>query len=279
VKRLLPWLIPIIAFAAALALTYQALSQRGPLIHVEFTSGEGIAPGDPVSFRGVRIGDVRAVTLSKDLAKVVVEARLRRDAEGIAAEGSQFWIVRPEITATRVSGLDTLLGPRYLECQPGSGKHETRFAGLDHAPGAAAPGATLQIIVEAPDRGSLAVDSPVTYRGIKVGAVRAYTLAADAKNVELTLAIDEPYRNLVRANSKFWSTGGIGVDWGLIRGLSVKADSLEALMAGGIAFATPNKPGDAVQSGQRFALAHEPKSDWLEWAPAIELKAPTAGGQ
>jgi paraquat-inducible protein B len=273
-KRLLPWLIPLIALAAAGVLGWQTLSQRGPLIHVEFERGEGIAPGDPVSYRGVRIGDVRAVTLSQDLSKVVIDARLRKDAAGVAAEGSKFWIVRPEITATGVAGLDTLLGPRYIECEPGSGPMTTRFTGLARSIGKNAPGqSALQIVVEAADRGSLVVDSPVTYRGIKVGAVKSLVLAGDARNVELTLAIDDNYRDLVRNNSKFWNSGGIGVDFGFLHGLSVKAESLETLMAGSIAFATPNKPGDPVQDGQHFQLAATVKSDWLEWSPAIPIKA------
>jgi paraquat-inducible protein B len=280
VKRLLPWLIPLIALAAAGVLGWQAFSQRGPLIHVEFERGEGIAPGDPVSYRGVRIGDVRAVGLSKDLSKVVVDARLRSDATNIAVEGSQFWIVRPEISASRVTGLDALLGPHYLECQPGSGPRTTRFAGLSHPSGKNAPGQNaLEVVVEAADRGSLAVDSPVTYRGIKVGAVKSLTLAGDAHTVEITLAIDEAYRNLVRSNSKFWNSGGIGVDWGLIRGLSVKAESLEALMGGGIAFATPNRPGETVADGQHFPLASAVKPEWLEWTPTIALDGHATAGR
>lgn len=275
----LPWLIPLVALGAVLVLGWQTFSQRGPLIRVEFERGEGISPGDPVSYRGVRIGDVRAVGLSKDLSKVVVEARLREDAAGVAVEGSTFWIVRPEISASRVAGLETLLGPRYLECRPGAGKRQTRFAGLARPPLTDSAQRELEVIVEASDRGSLAVDSPVTYRGVKVGAVRACSLAADARNVELILAIEEPYSRLVRSNSKFWVVGGIGVDWGLMRGLSVKADSLETFMGGGVAFATPNKPGDEVLSGQRFSLAHEPKTDWLEWAPAIDLIEHAQGGQ
>jgi paraquat-inducible protein B len=278
-RSFIPWLIPLVAALGAGTLAWQSLAQRGPLIRVEFDRGEGISPGDPVSFRGVRVGDVRAVRLSKDLSKVVVEARLREDASGIAVEGSTFWIVRPEISASRVAGLETLLGPRYLECRPGAGKRQVRFAGLARPPLTGGVQGELEIIVEATDRGAVAVDSPVTYRGVKVGAVRACSLAADAKSVEVILAIEEPYAKLVRSNSRFWVVGGIGVDWGLIRGLSVRADSLETFMGGGVAFATPNRPGDAVLNGQRFTLAREPKPDWLEWTPGIDLTEHAPGGQ
>jgi paraquat-inducible protein B len=271
---LLPWMIPLAALAAVVVLGWQAWSERGPLIFVEFERGEGISAGDPVSYRGVRVGDVRAVRLSPDLRHVVVESRLRKDAAGLAVEGSQFWIVRPEISAGRVSGLDALLGPRYLECEPGSGKRLRRFTGLERPPGRNAPaGAALEVVLEAADRGSLMADSPVVYRGIKVGAVKSLALAPDARHVEVVVAIDGAYRNLVRANSKFWNASGIGLDWGLIRGLSVRTGSLETIVAGGIGFATPTRMGEPVDSGFHFPLADGPRSEWLEWAPTVELGA------
>jgi paraquat-inducible protein B len=269
-----PWLIPIGAAVTLAVFAWQALAMRGPLVTIEFADGNGIAPGDPVSFRGVRVGDVTAVRLSEHLSKVAVEARLHRDAAGLAAEDSQWWIVRPEISAARVSGLDALLGPRYLEVSPGSGGVKYKFAGLDHSPGggrdaqSAATGA-LELVLEASQRGSLAVDSPVLYRGMRVGSVRSMALGGTAQTVDVVVVIDAEYRALVRANSKFWSAGGIGVDFGLMRGLSVRAGSLESLVVGAVAFATPTKIGDEVESGHRFPLAAESKQEWMEWSPAV----------
>jgi paraquat-inducible protein B len=267
------WLIPFVALTASGLLGYQAWTQRGPLISVEFADGSGIAAGDPVMYRGVRVGDVHAVKMKPDLTKVIVQARLRRDASNIASEGSEFWIVRPEISVGRVAGLDTLLGPRYLQCEPGAGKSTMVFAGLDHPPAGANQSGGLEVIVEANQRGSLEVGSPVVYRGIHVGTVRDLTLASDARKVEVTLLIEAQYRDLVRTNSRFWNMGGIGLDWGILRGLSVKAGSLESMVTGGIAFATPTKFGEAAESGRRFALADVPKEEWNDWSPAIELRS------
>jgi len=279
-SHVLPWIVPLLALAAVAVFGVQAWVQRGPVVTVEFVDGAGIAAGDPVSFRGVRVGEVAAVKLTPDLGHVAVEARLRRDARGLAVAGSQWWIVRPEISAGRVAGLDALLGPRYLECEPGTGPAMLRFAGMAHAPGggpdAQTPaGGALEIVVEAPQRGSLAVDSPVVYRGIKVGSVRSLRLGATAQNVEVVVVIDAEYRGLVRSNSKFWNAGGIGLDWGLIRGFTMKAGSMETLLAGAIAFATPTKAGDPVEHGRRFVLAEGPKDEWLGWSPAIELGSGT----
>lgn len=271
-----PWLVPLGAAFTLAVFAWQALAMRGPLVKIEFSDGAGIAAGDPVSYRGVRVGDVTAVKLGDHLTKVVVEARLRRDAAGLAAEGSQWWIVRPEISAGRVAGLEALLGPRYLEVIPGNGPVKRAFAGLDHSPGggrdaqSAASGA-LEVILEAQQRGSLAVDSPVLYRGMRVGSVRSISLGGTSQSVDVVAVIDAEYRSLVRANSKFWSAGGIGVDFGLMRGLSVRAGSLESLVVGAVAFATPTKLGDEIENSHRFPLAAESKQEWLDWSPAVPL--------
>jgi paraquat-inducible protein B len=266
------WIIPLLALVIAGIFAYQAWTARGPIITVRFEQGVGIAAGDPVSFRGVRVGDITAVNLTPDLKHVAVVARLKRDAAGLARAGSKFWIVRPEISAGRVSGLETILGPRYLEGEPGDGPPATQFTGLDRPwrPGTPGAGDALDLVLELPQRGSLSVDSPILYRGIRVGSVRSLELSGDARTVEAAVAIDPAFRHLIRANSRFWNAGGIGLDWGLIRGLSVKAGSLESVMAGGIAFATPNKPGDPVENGRRFVVVEAPKPEWLEWAPVLE---------
>jgi paraquat-inducible protein B len=266
----LPWLIPLLAITAAAVIGFQAFAGRGPVITIDFDRGDGLAAGDPVTFRGVRVGDIRRVTLSPDLARVRVEARLRSDAAGLAVEGSQFWVVRPEISATRVSGLDALLGPRYLECIPGSGKRQTSFEGLSTPPGRSVPkDGALNVVVEAVDRGSLSVDAPVTYRGVRVGAVKSLALSTNAQLVEVTVAIDPAYRHLVRANSKFWNAGGFGMDVGF-KGISLKTPTIETAITGGIAFATPTKAADPAAEGARFELAEKPEAEWLEWSPVLE---------
>lgn len=264
------WLIPVLALVASGAFAWDAFRNRGPLVTITFEHGSGINAGDPVMLRGVRVGEVARVAMRADLSAVEVAARLHRDAAGLAVEGSRFWIVRPEISAGRIAGLDTLLGPRYLQCEPGSGAPAAQFVGQDRPPIGASGG--LELVVEAPQAGSLGVDSPVVYRGVRVGTVRAISLAGDARRVQIAVVIEEPYRGLVRANSQFWNAGGLGFDWGLIRGLKVQAGSLETLVAGGVAFATPTKAGDAVQSGHRFTLADEAKKEWADWSPAIEVK-------
>ena len=107
-----------------------------------------------------------------------------------------------------------------------------------------------------------------------VGTVESMQLAPNAQRVDVHINIFPRFATLVRDNSRFWNASGFGVDLGLFGGLSVRAESIESLLTGGIGFATPTRPGDPVQHGHIFDLASEPKGDWLAWEPEIPIAPP-----
>ena len=78
-----------------------------------------------VRYRGVPIGEVSAVDLSDGAEYVVVRARLRRSAGPIARDGSVFWIVRPEVGPTSISGLRTVFTGPYIQVLPGTGRFQS----------------------------------------------------------------------------------------------------------------------------------------------------------
>src|SRR5947209_6203679 len=92
------WIVPVVAALVAGYLVYNKMREFGPGITIRFRNGDGLKTGEtPLKFRGVSIGEVKAVELSKDKQYVEVMVRLRRSAASIAQEGSFFWIVRPEV--------------------------------------------------------------------------------------------------------------------------------------------------------------------------------------
>jgi len=269
------WLAPIAALAIAGVLGYQAIEERGKVITIRFDEAHGLSPDDAIIYRGLRVGTVRSVTLDDTLGGVQVEASIRKDAEGVAVEGSRFWVVRPELSLRKFSGIDTLFGPRYIEVKPGSGDPAESFEGLLGAPEIDEPEPkSLKIVVKGSRRGSITVGAPVLYRDIIVGEVRAYRLAPDATGVLIDLAVEPTYAPLVREGSRFWNVSGVAFDWGIFSGLSVQADSIETIVTGGVAFATPERrPGERVSDGHQFLLESGPEEDWLRWTPEIEISA------
>ena len=99
-------------------------------------------------------------------------------------------------------------------------------------------------------------------------------LASNAEHVDIFINIDKRYTPLVTDQSKFWNVSGFKLDAGLFSGVNLNAESIETLLAGGIAFATPEAKADRQQlsSDAPFVLHDEPQAQWQTWHPAIKLE-------
>ncbi len=273
------WVIPLAAILVGGVLGYQAWSARGLKITIRFDHGHGLRAGDPVQHRGVQIGAVSSVRLAtgtSGIEGVETTIELWRGNEGLARDGSRFWIVRPEVSLARVAGLETIVGPRYIEAEPSStGAPTVVFDGLASAPPSTddAPDG-LSIVLETDRVGSLTIGSPVTFREYEVGRVERLTLERSGERVLVSARINARWTHLVRSNSRFWNVSGIGVDVAFT-GLKVRAESLASVVNGGVSFATPNSPGEQARAGERFELASEAESAWLKWSPDLSAGGPT----
>jgi len=267
------WIVPVVAAIVAGYLVYDRIRQAGPVITIRFKDGSGMRPGQtPIKYRGVTVGEVVAVELSEDQKSVEVKARLKHNAESIARGGTVFWIVRPEVGVGSISGLSTVITGPEIQALPGSGESMSEFSGLESAP-AALEMQGLKVILRASHLGAPQRNSPVYYRGIEVGVVQETDLSPDATSAEVHVIIRQRYARLVRTDSVFWNASGASVHAGLFSGLEFKLESLKALAAGGVAFATAgNSNAIPAKAGMVFTLNPEPKKEWLEWAPQIKLR-------
>src|SRR5260363_240468 len=118
----LVWLVPALAALLGLALVVRALLERGPAITIQFKTAEGIE-------------EVKTMTLSEDLSHVRVKVELSRPAQRFAVKDARFWIVRPRVAASGVTGLNTLLSGAYIGVDPGrSAQAQRDFFGLETPP-------------------------------------------------------------------------------------------------------------------------------------------------
>lgn len=269
------WIAPVIALAFIAALLYlQVRAERGPIVTITFDDAIGLESGASLIHRGIRVGVVKSVQLDQDLNSVIVEAEIAPHAEGLASEGTQFWIVHPQVSFDGVSGLDTLLGPRYIAVRPleTPGESRRRFEGLSEPPRLPqAAEAGLPVRLRAKSASSISPGSSVLYRGMRIGRVVNLRLASDATNVEIDAIIEPRFVALVRENTRFWDASGVGVDFGLFRGLSVAAGPLDSVLRGAVGMATPTKAGDKALAGAEFELAASVDDGWLDWKPEIEI--------
>ncbi len=262
------WLVPIVAAAVGGFLFYQAEIDVGPTIEIGFADGTHITKGSKLVYRGVEVGAVQTVELDTSLNHVDVIARLHKAAAGLARQGSQFWIVEPRVSVGQVTGLDTLLSGSYIQVAPGGGAETTTFQGLANPPTLSPGEADTLIYLESDDAASLVVGSPVLYRGVGIGKIAGFALPQDGTRVQIEAAIAPEHAALVRTNSVFWRTSGVHFD---LQPLDPKIDisSVDSLIRGGVAFATPGEPGEVAAANTVFELLDQP--------PAQSMVAPRPG--
>jgi paraquat-inducible protein B len=254
---------------------YDSAHETGVAIQITFKGAEGLEENTTIKHRGITVGTVDSVVLDKSLDKVVVSAHLAPHAGAFAREGTRFWVVEPEVGLAKVSHLGTLITGNYIEVRPAKkkGKFKWKFVGLPTPPMEKSTKTGLNIKLTAEQLGSIKQGDKVYYREIVVGHVTGFELAQTADQVLIHVSIQQRFAPLVRKNTVFWNASGIGVNWSLFKGLHVHTESLESILAGGVAFATPDndKMGKRAKENAVFPLQAEVKDEWLKWKPTIKL--------
>ncbi|MET0542433.1 MAG: MlaD family protein, partial [Variovorax sp.] len=162
----LVWFIPIVAALVGVFLVARILSQRGPEIVITFKSAEGLEAGKTaVKYKEVQIGTVKTIRLARDRSLVRVTVQLTKDSDGFAAPDTRYWVVRPRLDTSGISGLGTLLSGAYIGADAGTLEETTdAFTGLETPPIVTRDASGQQYLLRATDIGSLDVGSPVYFR-------------------------------------------------------------------------------------------------------------------
>ena len=256
----LVWLVPIVALIVAGSLFVRTVILVGPRIDIEFATADGIEPGKTdVRYKEVIVGKVQTVSLRGDRKRVIVTVRLDRSAAGLAVKDTQFWVVRPRVGAGGISGLGTLLSGAYIGTDAGeSTEPRDSFVGLEGPPFVlrGEPGSVF--VLRADDLGSLEVGSPVLYRRIRVGRVVGYTLDPGIDEIAVRVFVEAPYHTLVTPQTRFWNASGVDLQLSA-SGLTLNAQSVASVLAGGIAFEMPRGVPKAAPARpeSRFVLFND----------------------
>lgn len=245
------WIIPIMAILVGLNLAYKTITERGPSISISFKNGDGLEVGKTVvKFKGITIGTVEKLNLSDDNQYVVATIQLNQDAKRFTNQGSRFWVVRPRISTSGVSGISTLLSGPYISAELGqSDVKQDKFVALEVPPVLTAGIPGREFILKAPTLGSHGVGTQVYFRRLTVGEVVAYELDKDGKEVSIKVFIHAPYDRYVTSRTRFWNASGIDVTVGAT-GIQVQTESLVSVLVGGIAFETLQIGEDDAQEAK-----------------------------
>ncbi|MGA2409799.1 MAG: MlaD family protein [Candidatus Binataceae bacterium] len=256
------WIVPATAVIVVLWLAWSRLQSEGPTITIIFPRAEGIQAGAKIRHNAVDIGTVKDLKLTSDLSQVAVTAAMIRQVSDHLGSDTQFWIVRPRLSASGISGLETIVSGAYIEMQPGkAGGSLRQFKGLDQPPLIQKGQAGSTFRLHADQVRSLNPGSPLYYRGLQAGQVSGYKLAGGGAWVDVFIFVRAPYDKLVHHESLFWNMSAVSVSTSGA-GLTAKTASLESLFAGGIGFDTPSAVLHAPSSrpGTEFPLYNDEDS-------------------
>ncbi|MBZ6065844.1 MlaD family protein [Aeromonas schubertii] len=240
-------------------------STTSRMVRLTIDSNPGLSAGTPIRYRGVTIGEITSVGLSPGLGRVELQGRIdERYGDRFLRSGADYQLVQAKLALTGAAHLDTLIKGAYVEAAPGSG------ALVDHFPLLTTPAAGLRLLLTSPDLRGVSVGAPVLFRKVAVGEVESVALARDGSRVETRVIIAPEYAHLVRTHSRFWNVSGLKADVGLTGG-TIEVETVQSLLAGGIAFNTPESGmGAKAASGARFTLYPEAEAQWLMWQPNIK---------
>jgi len=269
------WWLAVACLLLAIGLVIWSLPPQGTRITISFPEGHGLKAEDAVRYRGIDVGVVESVELPRAMDSVQAHVNLLPSAKRLAVEGSRFWIVRPQLSISGVSGLETAVGHKYIEVIPGlmDSRLVTKFEGLAQPPADSTSSNGIEILLQADARHSVRRGSAIHYRGVDIGRVLAVELSQDSRHVEVRGKIEEAYRSLVTTESRFWATGGVDVDFSLREGLKLETESLDTLARGGVSMLVVGN-GKSVAPGHVFPLAEFVNEDWL--AKADKFRTTTA---
>jgi paraquat-inducible protein B len=239
------WIIPLLAIGVVGWLVTSEWLQRGPTITLHFGSGEGIEAGKTrIKYRNVDVGEVSSVRLSSDRKGVLVSAEMSRDAAPLLVEDTRFWVVRPRVSGSEISGLATLLSGSFIGMDAGqSGTARRDFVGLDQQPVVSADEPGREFVLQGGSLGSLDIGSSVFFHGMRVGQVLSTDLRPDGRGVQLRAFIRAPYDRFVTGNTRFWHASGLDVTVDS-NGLRLRTESIVSVLVGGVAFETPPGAND-----------------------------------
>ncbi len=225
----------------------------------------GLGVGSPIRYRGVDIGKIEEIELEPTLGQVIFKAELDGQyAERFLQSGARFTLVQAKLGLGGVAHLDTLIKGAFVEAEPGKGAGRNSFPLSQSGP------AGLALTLKSPSVNGLSVGSPLLFRKMVVGSVTKVALARDGSEVVIDVNVEQEYAHLVRANSRFWNVSGVKADIGLTGG-TIEVETVQSLLAGGIAFNTPEKEmGPTVKAGHSYHLYGKAEKEWQEWSPRIK---------
>jgi len=246
----------------------------GLAVSIHFNDFTGLKVNTKVIYQGQDIGSITRLIFNDEEIGVTALVLFNDIGAKYAKQGASFWVVEPEIGLVGSKNVASILEGAFIALLPSdkSNKQQIEFEALELPPTVKQLPYGLNIKLVAKRLGSVRIGNPVLYRQVKVGEVIGIDLSSTADTVDVFINIAKRYAPLVNKGSKFWNTSGINVEAGIFSGVNIDSESIETLIAGGIAFASPELDADdEAMQVTSFLLYQNLEEDWLEWQSKVVI--------
>ncbi|MGD9623618.1 MAG: MlaD family protein [Arcobacter sp.] len=255
------WILPLIILGILGWIAYESYMKKGTKITVVFKSAEGLKENvTPLEYKGLQLGKVTKISMHEDLKSVKVNILVDNDvAKYVASESSEFWIKKPTVSLTKVSGLNTLISGYKIELSPkfktqeeyNQGTFKNYFEGLDSQPNDELDDNGYYISLIANDKSNIEVGTPIFYNKFQIGEITAKEFIFE--KVYFTAYIYDKFNYLVNKSSKFVINEALKVKYGA-SGLNIELGSLYSALVGGVTVVTPDKNEKKISKEEVYVL-------------------------
>ncbi|MBD3789126.1 MAG: MCE family protein [Campylobacterales bacterium] len=248
------WIVPFVALLIAGWLAFQYFSQLGEEVTIIFPKNEGLQAGQSqIKYKDVPIGTIKKIELQKDGEGVEITARMEKQATRYLNENTKFWIVKPEVGVSGVSGLETLISGTYINMYAQEGEKPARsFVGLKQPYRQTEDGGYFML--RAPSGYNIKKGTPILFKSLEAGQVEYVHIALDGQSIEFVVYIEKDFIPYIHTDSKFWVTSTVDIDFSNGR-LDINLAPATNLIQGGIEFSSSGEDAnDTVPENYVFRL-------------------------
>lgn len=219
---------------------------------ITFSNGQGLVAGQTeLRYLGLPVGVVSNVA-PRQSGEVEAVARLRPGFGFLRSPGSQFAIVRPQLSLQGISSLETILSGIFIECVPGSGGGvRDSFRGRETGTPETLAKDRFRIFLTTAAT-TVTAGAPVLFRDFKIGEVISKELSADGTTQRLEVGIEPRYSAFIRTGSNFLDASGTVAKVGPFRIELPKESIIDP--SGRVILQNPENAGEPVRDGHVFEL-------------------------
>ena len=250
------WILPLLALCLGAWLLYKDYQDSGFMITVQIKNATGLTPDKTkVFYKGLPVGTLKGFTVDPNLKWINANIEMVKEAREKLSEDSKIWVVRPEVSFNKITGLDTLVTGSYFGVQPGTSTVPgDSFVALDMAPPLSSRVPGLHLVLLSNHDVSLGPGSPVYFKKVEVGEVVSNILQDDA-SLKTRILIYPKYAKHITDKTLFYISSGIEISANIPK-ISMHIDPLKTVLRGGISFISP-KGGKALQDEKKVHHLYE----------------------